>query len=158
MKEVRTVSIAQKAVCHSPEQLACLGLGSCVAVILYDPLHRVGGIVHVLLPKAPHECDLAEKYADTGTRSLVKEMTLNGAGKERLIAKLVGGADMFKNLNLSVSNIGHLNIVSARDALKDLNIRIVAEDTEGDRGRSAWLDSSNGSVTIQRAFYPRRVI
>ena len=158
MKEPRSVSIGQLAICHSPEQLVCLGLGSCVAVILYDSLHRVGGMVHVLLPKAPPKCDAEGKYADTGTKRLVREMCVNGAGKERLVAKLVGGADMFKNLNLSVSNVGHNNIVEARKTLRELNVRIVAEDTEGERGRSAFLDSTNGSVTVKKAFSPTRVI
>ena len=158
MKEPRVVGISQMAVCHSPEQLSCLGLGSCVAVILYDPQARIGGMVHVLLPKAPQRVDLEEKYADTGTRKLVREMTVNGAAKDRIIAKLVGGAQMFKNLNVQVANIGRFNVLEARKALREFPIRIVAEDIEGDRGRSALLDSATGHVTVKKAFSPTRVI
>ena len=158
MKEPRVVGIGQLAVCHSPEQLSCLGLGSCVAVILYDPQSRVGGMVHALLPKAPQKVDQEEKYADTGTRKLVREMTVNGAAKDRIIAKLVGGAQMFKNLNVHVANIGRFNVVEARNALREFSIRIVAEDTEGDCGRSALLDSATGHVTVKKVFSPTRVI
>ena len=158
MKELRVVGIGQFAVCHSPEQLSCLGLGSCVAIILYDPQTRVGGMVHVLLPKAPPKVDVEGKYADTGVRRLVREMTINGASKDRVVAKLVGGAQMFKNLNVQVANIGRFNVLEARKALRELQIRIVAEDIEGDRGRSARLDSATGQVTVQKVFSPTRVL
>lgn len=158
MREPRTVGIGQLAVCHSPEQLMCLGLGSCVAVILYDPLNKVGGIVHVLLPKAPPTPDSEGKYADTGTRRLVREMSVNGAHRDRMVAKLVGGAQMFKTLNLQIANIGHLNIQEARKVLKEYPIRVIAEDTEGDRGRSAYFDSATGRVTVKKTFAPVRVI
>ena len=158
MIEPRTVGIAQIAICHAPEQLVCLGLGSCVAVILYDPGIRTGGIVHVLLPHAPAKCDREEKYADTGTRKLVKEMIGCGVKKERLVAKLVGGAQMFPGLNLAIANIGRENSMGARSALREHNIRVVAEDLEGNRGRSAYFDSATGQVTIKTAFLPTKVI
>jgi chemotaxis protein CheD len=158
MKVPRIVGIGQLAVCHSPEQLSCLGLGSCVAVILYDPQTRVGGMAHVLLPKAPQKVDMEGKYADTGTRKLVKEMTLNGATNDRMIAKLVGGAQMFKNLNVHFANIGRFNVLEVRKTLREFPIRIVAEDVEGDRGRSASLDSATGHVTVKKVFSPTRVM
>ncbi len=146
------------AVCHAPDQIVCLGLGSCVAIILYDPVARIGGVVHVLLPKSPVKCDKEEKYADTGTKKLVREMLNHGAKKERLVAKLVGGAQMFPNLNLSIANIGRENSMIIRNTLRELMIRIVAEDLEGNRGRSAYFDTSDGHVTVRAAFEPVRVI
>ena len=158
MREQRIVGIAQMAICRAPDRLACLGLGSCVAVILYDPVLRIGGVVHALLPKAPAKCDSDEKYADTGTRKLVKELMAKGAAKERLVAKLVGGAQMFSNLNLSISDIGKHNVVEAKKTLKELGIRLISEDTEGNRGRSAYLNTENGRVTIETAFAPTKTI
>jgi len=158
MKDQTIVGIAQMAVCRAPRGLACLGLGSCVAVILYDPVLRLGGIVHVLLPRAPHNCDSDEKYADTGTKKLVKELIAKGATKERLVAKLVGGAQMFPSLSLSVSNIGKHNIDEAKNTLKELGVKLVSEDTEGIRGRSAYLNTENGRVTVETAFSPTRTI
>jgi len=158
MRDYRIVGIAQMAICHAPGELACLGLGSCVAVILYDPGARLGGIVHVLLPKAPDNCESHEKYADTGTRKLVKELLAKGATRDRLVAKLVGGAQMFANLNLSVSDIGKHNLEEAKRTLRELGIKLVSENTEGNRGRSAYLDTQTGKVTVETAFAPTKVI
>lgn len=158
MSEPHTVGIGQMAVCHAPEQIVCLGLGSCVAIILYDPVARIGGVVHVLLPKSPVKCDSEEKYADTGTRKLVKEMLNHGVKKERLVAKLVGGAQMFPNLNLAIANIGRENSMIIRNTLRELMIRIVAEDLGGSRGRSAYFNTSDGHVTVRTAFEPVKVL
>lgn len=158
MRDQVIVGIAQMAVCRAPRGLACLGLGSCVAVILYDPILRMGGIVHILLPKAPHNCDSAEKYADTGTKKLVSELIAKGASKSRLVAKIVGGAQMFPSLSLAVSDIGRHNTEEARRILKELGIKLVSEDTSGNRGRSAYLNTENGMVTIETAFSPTKNI
>jgi len=158
MNQSHIVGIGQMAVCHAPEQIVCLGLGSCVAIVLYDPVARIGGVVHVLLPKSPIKCDKEEKYADTGTRKLVKEMLNHGAKKERLAAKLVGGAQMFPDLNLSIANIGRENSMTVRGILREFMIRIVAEDLGGNHGRSAYFDTSDGHVTIKAAFEPVRVL
>lgn len=158
MRDYRIVGIAQMAVCRAPNELACLGLGSCVAVILYDPLLKIGGIVHVLLPKAPKNCDSDEKYADTGARKLVKELISKGATKERLVAKLVGGAQMFSSLNLSISDIGRQNVEEVKKTLRELGIRVVSESIEGNRGRSAYLNTENGSVVVETAFAPSKII
>jgi len=158
MREQRIVGIGQMATCRAPDRLACLGLGSCVAVIFYDPVLKIGGVIHALLPKAPANCDSDEKYVDTGTRKLVKELMAKGAIKERLVAKLVGGAQMFSNLSLSISDIGKHNVVEAKKTLKELGIRLIAEDTEGNRGRSAYLSTESGRVTIETAFAPTKTI
>lgn len=154
MGELRTVGIGQMVVCRAPEQIACLGLGSCVAVILYDPGPKIGGMVHVLLPKAPKICDKEEKYADSGTRKLIREMLVHGAKKERMVAKLVGGAQMFPDLDLSISQIGRYNSMEARKVLRESGIKVVAEDLEGGRGRSAYFDTRSGLVSIRTAFSP----
>lgn len=141
-------------VCRAPEQIACLGLGSCVAVILYDPVLKLGGMVHVLLPKAPKKFDKEEKYADTGTKKLIRDMLLHGAKKENLVAKLVGGAQMFPDLDLTISDIGRQNSMEVRKVLREFMIRIVAEDVEGGRGRSAYFDTKTGLVQVRTAFAP----
>ena len=158
MMDRRVVGIAQLATCRAPEQLACLGLGSCVAVILYDPALKIGGIVHALLPKAPVRSPVEEKYADVGTKKLFHALVARGAAKERLIAKVVGGAQMFANLNLSISDIGKANLAEARKALRELGIRVVAEDVEGHRGRSIYFNPENGKVVVETAFSPSKTI
>ncbi len=158
MGEPRNVGIAELVLCRAPEQLTCLGLGSCVAVILYDPSTKTGGIVHVLLPKAPPNCQTPEKYADTGVRRLYAKVVERGAVKPMLVAKLVGGAQMFTSLNIAIANVGKENIQEARAALRVLGVKIVAEDLEGNRGRSVNFDSSTGKATVHTAFGQTRTI
>ncbi len=129
-----------------------------MAVILYDPQSKVGGIVHALLPSGPQAADQGGKYADTGTRRLFKEMTVNGAAADRVFAKLVGGAQMFKFFNVRLADIGQRNVQQARKTLRELNVRIAAEDVGGDRGRSALLDSATGCVTVKKTFSTTRII
>jgi len=156
--EPKLVGIAQLVIARAPEQLCCLGLGSCVAVFLYDPITKLGGIVHILLPRAPANCEREEKYADTGIRKLVRDMLARGAKRETLRAKLVGGAQMFPNLNVNVHDIGKENCDAVKRILRDLRIRISAEDIEGTRGRSATYNLDDGHVSIKMAFGPEKTI
>lgn len=159
MTELRSVGIGQIIIVKAPEPLACIGLGSCVAVIMYDPVAKLGGILHVLLPNAPHsKPDNPEKYADTGTRRLLEEMLAKGARKERIVVKLVGGAQMFPSMNLYVKDIGKANCTEIWKVLRDLGIKVVGEDIEGFRGRSAFLDTNTGKVTVKSAFAERRIL
>ena len=158
MNDLTVVGIAQLAVSRPPSRLACLGLGSCVAVILYDPSTKVGGIVHVLLPRAPGNRDQKEKYADTGTKKLIDEMIIHGVSIARLFARLVGGAEMFTAVNLAISNIGRDNIFEARKALHTNGIKIMGEETAGKKGRSVYFDLETGRVLVQTAFGGERVI
>jgi chemotaxis protein CheD len=158
MNEPRNVGIAQLVLCKAPEQLTCLGLGSCVAVIIYDPITKIGGIVHVLLPKAPPINSNEEKYADSGIRKLHSKLTEKGVVRDKLVAKLVGGAQMFSSLNIAIANIGKENIREARNTLRALGVKIVAEELEGSRGRSLNFDSSTGKVTVRTAFGNARTL
>jgi chemotaxis protein CheD len=152
MIDSELVGIAQISLARAPNSLCCLGLGSCVAVFLYDPHMKMGGVLHALLPNAPDEDPSPEKYADTGIRKLLYEMTSRGAKMERIVAKLVGGAQMFPNLNLKMTDIGGLNIESARAVLRRLGVRIVAEEVKGNTGRSAFFSMEDGRVRIKTAF------
>src|SRR4030042_1949845 len=134
MNDPTLVGIAQLAIAKAPEQLCCLGLGSCVALFLYDPDLRIGGVVHVLLPKAPQNHEVDEKYADTGIKKLMNGLIARGAKKERLRAKLVGGAQMFPTLNLQGTDVGGGNRRAGKGVLRELGIRVVSEDTQGNRG------------------------
>lgn len=158
MNDPTLVGIAQLAIAKAPEQLCCLGLGSCVAVFLYDSELKLGGVVHVLLPKAPQNHELEEKYADTGIRKLVGQLLARGAKKERLRAKLVGGAQMFPNLNLQITDIGAENCREVKRVLRELGIRVVSEDTQGNRGRSVVYNMADGKALVSTAFAPQHVI
>jgi chemotaxis protein CheD len=129
-----------------------MGLGSCVAVFMFDPVAKIGGVLHILLPRAPAKTTVIAKYADTGVRKLHEDVLAKGAKKERLRAKIVGGAQMFPNLNITVNDIGKDNVLEAKKALKSLGVIVISEDTHGNRGRSAVFDLETGRVSVKMAF------
>ena len=158
MMDAKLIGIAQYAVAKAPEKLCCLGLGSCVAVFLYDSVPKIGGVVHALLPRAPKCQSRDAKYADSGIRLLLDAVVAEGAERRRINAKLVGGAQMFTNLNLQMSDIGKQNVTQSRKTLSGLGIRVIAQEVEGSKGRSAYYHLEDGKVTVKTAFSNDRVI
>lgn len=148
--EIR-VNVADYAVAGSG--LICtIGLGSCVAIILYDPQTRVGGLAHVLLPNEAMSRDRSNpaKFPSSAVPLLLSEMRLLGARVERVRAKIVGGASMFGNLIPAGGiNIGERNIAAVRGVLSEAKIPIVAEDVGADYGRSVYLHLEDGRVEVR---------
>ncbi|KJS15894.1 MAG: chemotaxis protein CheD [Peptococcaceae bacterium BRH_c4b] len=146
------VGIADLKLTREPGRLITLGLGSCVGVSLYDPIIKVGGLLHVMLPDSTqfNNVHKPSKFADTGIPLMIKELQKFGARVNRLQAKLVGGAQMFSGLDEKMTlNIGLRNTQKSREMLSQFNIRILAEDVGGNRGRTMIVDTSNGDVTIR---------
>ena len=84
------VGMADLNVCASPDSITTLGLGSCVGVVLWDPVVKVCGMVHVMLPDSSaitNNSNLA-KFADTGIDECLRQVLLKGAKKERLVSKI----------------------------------------------------------------------
>jgi chemotaxis protein CheD len=130
--------------------LVALGLGSCVAVILWDPGTRVGGMAHVLLPTPPPRGRDAPpgRYAQTAIPQLVIMMVQAGANRSTTIAKLVGGAAMFSNLIApGLIHTGERNVLATREALHSAGIPLRGEWVGGDFGRSVELDLESGRLT-----------
>jgi chemotaxis protein CheD len=146
-----SVGVAQSAVRRGDGAIVSHGLGSCVAIVLYDAGARVAGLAHVLLPNDNYSRDRSRpaKFAESAVPHLVAEMRRAGAGGP-LTARLVGGASMFGAL-LSGSgvNMGERNVVAAREALARARIPVIAEDVGGDYGRSVVLCVQNGSLTVR---------
>ncbi|HEY6783872.1 MAG TPA: chemotaxis protein CheD, partial [Gemmatimonadales bacterium] len=118
--------------------LLTLGLGSCVAIMLYDKETKIGGMAHVLLPSRSLARDATNpaKFPETAVPLLVQRMTQMGADPRRLVAKLAGGASMFGALMTpGTIQMGERNIVASRNALRDAAIPIVAEAVGGGQGR-----------------------
>ncbi len=131
--------------------LSVLGLGSCVAIVLYDKATRIGGLAHVLLPDPAFSShrDKNWRFARTATPELVNELVSAGADQKRIRARLVGGACMFQDLMpKNGPHIGERNVVAARSALGRTGIAIVAEEVGGDFGRSVDFDLADGRVRV----------
>jgi chemotaxis protein CheD len=123
--------------------LAVYGLGSCVALVLFDPKARVGGLAHVLLP-GPRPAqdllrDLPAKYATEALDALVGRIEALGGRRTAFRAALVGGARLFQSEEDVDSNIGPRNASAARIRLQESGIPISAEEVGGTQGRTVYF-------------------
>ena len=155
------VGMADLKIAKAPDLLTTLGLGSCIGLTLYDPVSKVGGLVHYMLPdstKLKNNTNIA-KFGDTGIRELYKQVVANGANPRRLVAKIAGGANMFEVSGLSnVGNVGERNAEEAVLILKELNVPLIARDTGLNYGRTVVLDCSTGDYLIKSVGKPEKTI
>ena len=147
-----TIGIAEHKIVHAPDRLATLGLGSCVGLVLYDAVNKIGGMVHIMLPNAPkNESGFNKsKFADTAIEELIRLLTQSGAMRARLTAKLAGGAHMFSTTcNTDFMNVGERNLQICRNKLKEHSIRILGEDTGSTSGRSIEFCCETGQLQVR---------
>lgn len=145
------VRVADFAVAAGDAVISTLGLGSCVAITVYDTRARIGGLAHILLPNESMSRDRANraKFPATAVPLLLDEMRKLGAHGP-YIGKLVGGASMFGALlPIGGVNMGQRNVESARRALVDAGVTIVAQDTGGGYGRSVFFYVSDGRLLVK---------
>lgn len=152
MSETIKVGMADLKLCKAPDAITTLGLGSCVGVALRDPVTKVGGLAHVMLPDSTQFADSKNlaKFADTGTKELVRLMVGAGANKSRIVAKIAGGAQMFafgsKN---DIVAVGDRNVAAVKKVLAELKIPILASDTGLNFGRTVIFHPETGDFVIK---------
>lgn len=153
------VPVSGYAVLREEGVLSSLGLGSCVALMLYDASTRVGGMAHVLLPHDSLSRDRARlsKFGNTAVHFLADEMRRHGAGTG-LVARLAGGASMFGALIASGTNMGERNADALRTGLQTLGIPVLGEDVGGDYGRSVYFDVATGLVRTSSLRHGERYV
>jgi len=142
--------MADLKVCKAPDNLTTIGLGSCIGIALYDPVTKVTGLAHIMLPDSTsirNNSNIA-KFADTGIKKLLDDMLKMGASKSRIRAKIAGGAKMF-DIGSSTMNVGDRNAAASRAMLKQLGIPLIAEDCGKNFGRTVELYSANGDFLIK---------
>ena len=120
-------------------------LGSCIAACLYDPVQKVGGMNHFLLPEAKNSQANSVKYGAFLMELLVNELLKSGAVKSRLRAKLYGGGKM----NQSFGDVGQRNIEFGRRYLHNENILIEFEDVGGAQARRISFSPTSGQVEMK---------
>ena len=161
MGTVIKVGMADLKVAKAPDSLTTLGLGSCIGLTLFDPVVKVGGMVHYMLPdstKLKNNSNIA-KFGDTGIKELYRLMIAEGASPRRMVAKIAGGAKMFEVSGLSeVGNVGERNTQEAKLMLKELKIPLVAEDTGLNYGRTVELNCENGDFHIKAVGKSSKII
>ena len=154
MKETN-VGLGEQAVSRSPEDvLVAYGLGSCVGVVMIDPVSRVSGLLHAVLPKMTAGMSTNDvnpsKYVEGGVESLVADLVKAGANQNRLITRIVGGANMLVASGLTKSfDIGTRNIESARTTLNRLRMPITVEEVGGHTGRTVRVYVGDSRVTVR---------
>lgn len=137
--------------------LACLGLGSCIGISAYDPVARVGGMAHVVLPQGNDtDCQKSPaKFANSALPYLVTEMEKMGAIKRRIVFKIAGGAKIIANVPpKSILDIGDRNVTAVKAAFGEHQLEIKAHDLQGNLGRSIWLHVETGITRVRTTSGP----
>lgn len=130
------------AVSDDPERMLTTVLGSCVAVCMFDPKARVGGMNHFLLPGGGFNSSTAKSCGLNMMELLINGLLKSGARRANFQAKLFGGAHMIDGL----TNIGSENAKFAREFLNYENIPIIGESLGGNRARRVRFWPTTGQA------------
>jgi chemotaxis protein CheD len=140
-----TVGLGEVAVTRAdgPEHLVAHGLGSCVALCLFDPLSRAAGLAHVVLPGSDPADRPNARFAGNALPALLQALKAIGGASDprRYQARLAGGAHV---LTACLPRIGEKNVEAVRAALAGAAVPIMAEHVGGGRGRTVWFDPRDG--------------
>ncbi len=160
MKEI-VVGIADSKVSRHPDDvMVTYALGSCVAVAVYDPVARVGGLLHFMLPNSSLNVSKAREnpsmFADTGVPFLFQSCYELGADKRRMVVKIAGGANIIGEA--SFFRVGQKNLTVLRKILWRNGILVSGQDTGGNANRTLRFHMQDGRVLVRRTGGPLEVI
>ncbi len=161
MNNIIKVGMADYKAGRENDTLITLGLGSCVGIVLYDRMKKIGGMAHIMLPSSKEIKNNANKakFADTALEELLNEMVKMGASRNRLIAKIAGGAQMFNiSIKSDTLNIGKRNVIAVKQKLSEFRISIIAEDVLGNHGRTIEFNCNNGELSIKTIGQGKKII
>lgn len=145
------VGVGDMLASNDPQaHLVTYSLGSCVGVVVYDPVAKVGGLLHAMLPDSTINAERAASrpymFVDTGLPALFHAVYALGGLKLRLIIKLAGGAEFLDEKKLF--NIGQRNVETVLALLARNNAPLHARETGGHEGRTVRLDLATGNLTL----------
>lgn len=146
-----SVGIADMKLTRQEGVLITYALGSCVGISFYDPMIKLGALLHVLLPEKAQNLDAnIFKFADSGIEETIRKLCAYGAVKGRIVCKIAGGAKMFEMKGTGgIGNIGDRNVQMVKNILRREGIRISGEDTGSNYARTMLLDVENGQTKIR---------
>jgi len=128
--------------------LVTYALGSCVAVAIYDPVAKVAGMLHYMLPESGIDKVKAEKnpymFADTGIPLLFRQSYAMGADKKRLVVRAAGGAQVMDSDG--VFNIGKRNCLALKKILWKAGVMLHGETLGGESSRTVRLETTTGKM------------
>ncbi|NUP99643.1 MAG: chemotaxis protein CheD [Armatimonadetes bacterium] len=152
------VGLAESRISRNPtEVLTAMGLGSCVALVLYDPSSRTGALAHVMLPRGSASDDKPAKFAETAVPFLVEELGKAGIEPASLRAAVFGGATLLATGQSALLEIGARNVGAVEGALAKAGLVTVISDVGGTKGRTVQLKIATGDVTVKVLGQPDRV-
>jgi chemotaxis protein CheD len=132
--------------------LICIGLGSCIALCIYDPVEKISGMAHLLLPCDKYAWDTGHapaKYVTSGVPLLIGLMLQKGSLKENLIIKIAGGAKVLTVPgDNSFLDIGLKNIVEVHSTLNRQGLKICQKEVGGNSGRTVWFFTDTGKIIV----------
>jgi chemotaxis protein CheD len=131
--------------------LTTYALGSCIAVAVYDPVTRIGGLLHYMLPESSIEPAKAAQnpcmFADTGIPDLLKRVRAGGASQRRMAVRIAGGAQMITGHDLF--QIGRRNYLAARKLLWKEGLMIAGESIGGEVSRTVRMEVATGQTWVR---------
>ena len=148
------VDIADFVVSKEPDgMLTTYALGSCIAVVLHDPVIQAAGMIHYMLPLSSTNPEKAKvkpaMFADTGVPLLFHSMYGLGSKKEDLVVKVAGGGHLYDDHGLF--EIGKRNYTVLRRMLWKTNVLVAAEDVGGSKSRTVSIEVSTGRCVVRSA-------
>jgi chemotaxis protein CheD len=138
---------------RAPGILTTVGIGSCVVLMLYDGVNRIGGLAHILLPARLHTANgtVPYLYTDSALKTLLGDMHKQGAARPSISARLAGCARMF-SASPDFPCIGDQNLDSIMQLLAEERISIKGADTGGTYGRTIKFHLDSGEVVVKRTW------
>jgi chemotaxis protein CheD len=130
-----------------PAQLVTI-LGSCVAVCLHDPVTRIGGLNHYLLPFPTEDFEPSARYAPMAIEQLVHCMLSRGAKKPTIWAQIIGGASVLAAFASDSNHLGRRNVTAAQEILASMGIPVKGTDTGGTHGRKLVFSPKDGTAVV----------
>lgn len=149
----RVVRMAEIGTAGEGERLVVYGLGSCVALALWDSAARRGALAHIMLPAAfPEGAKSAPgKFADTAVEALLEAL---GTDARCLEAKMAGGANLFMSLGGTGLHLGLRNVMAVREALERKGVPLKGEEVGGVKGRTVVFHGGDGRLEVRRFHQP----
>ncbi|SDB01773.1 chemotaxis protein CheD [Desulfonatronum thiosulfatophilum] len=138
--------------------LVCTVLGSCVAVSFFEPVIRLGGIFHALLPDSPDNDGGTPttqpcRFVDQSIQRILSAVERNGGRRRDIQIKVFGGAELFGfsgGTGSAANSVGRRNVRTAIVELEKTGLRIMASDVGGTLGRKLYFLSDTGEVWVKR--------
>jgi chemotaxis protein CheD len=151
-RKALVVSVADMVVSNDASaEIVTFSLGSCLGIVIYDAVTKIGGLLHIMLPNSKihpvKAVNMPFMFVDTGVPRLFHAAYNLGADRSRLAIKVAGGAQLLDQQG--IFNIGARNLDALQKLLAQNGLKPDVTDVGGVSSRTVRLDLTNGSVTVK---------